>query len=1205
MSCVDDLNGEANTPVDATSQGRSGSPINVRDAGTIALPVGDTVKRIVRLVAHVFRVPIVVVALGDAEDVMVPWHDGGSVTDLSDLRVLARHVLTNGDARAAGARDAAPSRLPGTPFACFVAEPLRDTTGAMVGLLGIADQRTRRFATRARVILREFADQIEDVLARMPSSETTNTRDDILTVTDQPRDVFEVLSQKTQFESMGNVTRQGVLILSPELTVVWVNRRFCAMWNVTEEEMLGFGLEGGLRKIAGQLQITTELTDMLQDFASLTGRSTRTLRFRDGRVFEYYGMPVKSPEGTKYGMVVFFQDVTERAWAEEDALFQTTLLNAQSEASRDGIVTLSRDGRALGQNRRFLEIWGLSDAETVPTTLEEGLRYAMGKTADPNALGRVFAHLNEHPEDDEQTEIPLIDGRILDFDTRPLRGRDGTIYGRVVFLRDVTGQRRDAAEILYQKTLLQAQADATREGIVVIRPDGAVTSVNRRFCEMWGLARDEIADIHVEAVFPRLAEQFAQGDVALSDLRRFLHGADVPRSTLRLRDGRRFEYYGTVVRDSGGRDYGRAIFFLDVTDRERAREAFERLSHRNELILNSAGEGILDLDAAGRVRFVNPSATRLTGFATADLLGQEPYDLLDPAAAADQPASPAEHPIACVLRAGQPRFASGEMFRRKDGTSFPVEYVAAPIVEGDAVVGAVVTFRDVSERYRIEKLKNEFISVVSHELRTPLTSIRGSLGLLASGLIGPLSAQAQHMLDIAVKNTDRLVALINDILDVERIDSGKALMQKQDCDAADLMVQAVETVQAMADKAGVSISMTPFNVRLFADPNRIIQVFTNLLSNAIKFSPAGGKICMDAAQRGDQIQFRVQDEGRGIPPDKIESIFERFQQVDASDSREKGGTGLGLAICRGIAHQHNGRIWAESGPEHGTGSTFFFTIPALAGETSASPAVESDGPTVLICDDDPSIRSVVNAMLVQRGYRVVAVGDGEAAVREAITLHPGAILLDLLMPGMNGWETLAALRRHEETQTIPVIICSAIPPDDDLPPRSTIVDWVTKPFEEALLFQALHRALHQSAVTPRVLIVEDDVDLAQVLVAMFQRSGVETFHARSGREAIHLSQEVAPDLIVLDLILPEGDGFAVVDWLGQHDRLRGVCLVVYSAKDVSNADRQRLHLGETQYFTKGQISPAAFVDRVVAVLTRVVPRRPAAAAERGTEGVDG
>ncbi len=616
----------------------------------------------------------------------------------------------------------------------------------------------------------------------------------------------------------------------------------------------------------------------------------------------------------------------------------------------------------------------------------------------------------------------------------------------------------------------------------------------------------------------------------------------------------------------------------------------ERLRRRIELVLSSAGDGIFDLDREGRSTFVNPAAARLAGYSVEEMVGRSMHALLHHSRPDGTPYPCSECPACSVVRDGQPRRTTGDVFWRRDGTSFPVEYTTTPIVENGQVVGAVVTFCDITERRAVEKMKDEFISVVSHELRTPLTSIRGSLGLLASGLMGDVPERGRHMLDIAVKNTDRLVRLINDILDIERIESGKVKMDKQACQASELASQAADVMRAMADSAGVRLEVQSEQARLFVDPDRIIQVLTNLLSNAIKFSSASGLVLLAGERRSDGFVFRVVDRGRGVPADKLDTIFERFQQVDASDAREKGGAGLGLAICRTIVLQHGGRIWVESAL--GQGSTFYVSLPVLEDATSVAPSLAPADPSprhsILVCDDDPLIRRVVCNLLEARGHQALSAASGDEAVDVARAKRPSAILLDVLMPGMNGWETMAALKEREETRNIPVVIFSRLEPDERPSTALEPVAWVDKRADSRRLVRVLESAATGSRRAARVLVVEDDVDLARVLVASFERREIETFHAATGREAIHLCEILTPDLIVLDLVLPDGDGYSVVEWLRSRERMRDISVVVYSASEVDERDRERLRLGYTEFQTKGRIAPEEFEQRIVALLERFV-----------------
>ncbi len=248
--------------------------------------------------------------------------------------------------------------------------------------------------------------------------------------------------------------------------------------------------------------------------------------------------------------------------------------------------------------------------------------------------------------------------------------------------------------------------------------------------------------------------------------------------------------------------------------------------------------------------------------------------------------------------------------------------------------------RDITERYEIDRMKNEFISVVSHEIRTPLTSIRGSLGLLTGGVVGDLKPQGAELLTIAVNNTDRLIRLINDILDLEKIESGNMELHIAAHPVEELVERASAEMRGLAENQGIAIEIGAQSCLVNADGDAVVQVLTNLLSNAIKFSGSGSRVTVGARRLEEEAEIRVTDRGRGIPPEAVESVFEKFKQVDSSDSREKGGTGLGLAICKAIVDQHGGRIWVES--EVGAGSTFFFTLP-LAAPAPAAQSGEGGG----------------------------------------------------------------------------------------------------------------------------------------------------------------------------------------------------------------------------------------------------------------------
>uniref|UniRef100_B8HL55 histidine kinase n=1 Tax=Cyanothece sp. (strain PCC 7425 / ATCC 29141) TaxID=395961 RepID=B8HL55_CYAP4 len=378
----------------------------------------------------------------------------------------------------------------------------------------------------------------------------------------------------------------------------------------------------------------------------------------------------------------------------------------------------------------------------------------------------------------------------------------------------------------------------------------------------------------------------------------------------------RVEHHLTIQRLQRQLQHQNAQLQQEIQEREQVLQALRQAEEKFVKAFRSSPNPIaITTLAEGRFIDVNASFLRITGFQLEEVIGHTVAELnagLDLAAYTSA--------IATLQTTGVVHNHEFE-FRTKTG-QIGTALLSIERIELAGVPCALNIANDITER---KQLENEFISLVSHELRTPLTSLMGALDLLGTGQLGNLTPKGQHVLRIATTNTERLIRLINDILDLERIKAGKITMQKVRCDAAELITQAAEALQEMAHQANLQLVVEPIAVALIADPDRILQTLTNLLSNAIKFSEPQGRVWLRGQVEGEILHLQVQDQGRGIPADKLQTIFERFQQVDASDSRKKGGTGLGLSICRSIVNLHGGKIWAES--VLGEGSTFHIHLP--------------------------------------------------------------------------------------------------------------------------------------------------------------------------------------------------------------------------------------------------------------------------------------
>ncbi|WP_298513821.1 response regulator, partial [uncultured Nocardioides sp.] len=453
---------------------------------------------------------------------------------------------------------------------------------------------------------------------------------------------------------------------------------------------------------------------------------------------------------------------------------------------------------------------------------------------------------------------------------------------------------------------------------------------------------------------------------------------------------------------------------------------------------------------------------------------------------------------------------------------------------------------------------------------------------------GELPEKAASLVRVAVQSTERLTRLINDLLDIERMESGARPMETTSLDARYLLNSALHQIEGMGASMGVQVTVLDADGRVLADEDQIIQTLLNLLGNAIKFSERGGTVRLDAFEDDEMVHFRVSDDGRGIPADKLEAIFERFQQVDSSDTRQKGGTGLGLAISKSIVERHGGRIWAES--ELGVGTTIHFTLPAAVRLSKSAETVEPAdpaAPTVLVCDDDAAVVDQFVGLLRDQGYQPIGVTDGARAIELAGTHKPSAVVLDLVMPGTTGAQVVSALRSSPTTENIPIVVISGLGPEADADVARSAEGWLIKPVSEDRLVQAVSVVLDGSSEPRSVLLVEDDDGLAEVVETLLSHEGFTVVRASSAAEAITRGEELRPDVIVLDIRLPDGSGSDVVAAFSQRWSLAHTPVVVYSVVEVAADKRDELQLGTTVFLTKGHTTPEGLRDQVLDLVKAV------------------
>lgn len=617
-----------------------------------------------------------------------------------------------------------------------------------------------------------------------------------------------------------------------------------------------------------------------------------------------------------------------------------------------------------------------------------------------------------------------------------------------------------------------------------------------------------------------------------------------------------------------------AVLMRALSRQRRYLEALMSNESRLRATFEQAFVGMAQSEADGRLTRVNRTLCEITGYPERELLGRSLRDIVHADDRGAEGGSVSEVP-------------AEKRLVRKDGSIAWTNIATTPVLDDAGGSDCLVTVvQDITEFKRIDRMKSEFVSIVSHELRTPLTSIRGSLGLVAGGVAGVLPDAAKNLVAIAKNNCERLIRLINDILDTEKIESGKMTLDMRELDLGALVAAAIESNEGFAAQHRVTLRLVApqESLRVRADADRLTQVLTNLISNAVKFSPAEGQVEIEVARRGERLRVEVRDHGQGIPAEFHDRIFQKFSQADSSDTRQKGGTGLGLNISKAIVERLGGEIGFESAA--GAGTTFHFELP---GVTTASAAVLPPvgvRPRILVCEDDVDIARLIGMMLDKAGYDTDLVHTAAQARRNAAARRYAAITVDLHLPDEHGISLIRTLRRDPGTHDLPVIVISALAEEgrirlngEDLP----VADWLVKPIDENRLVLAVRGAVADGADgRPRILHVEDDPDIQRVAAAIAQDSAAFEF-ADGLQEARALLRRWRFDLVLLDLQLPDGSGWEL---LADIEALRPrPPVVVFSVHDVDRRQRERV----AAVLLKSDTSNEKLLETIRRVLGRLPP----------------
>ncbi len=902
-------------------------------------------------------------------------------------------------------------------------------------------------------------------------------------------------------------------------------------------------------------------------------------------------------------------------------------LRALFSAMQDVIIVYDRHGR-------YIRI-----AETNPNYLFRPSQEMLGRTIQeilPENLHQPFLHTIHTVLDSGQSqkiEYPLtINGQEYWFDATVSKLTEDHVFW---VARDITERKRAEEDLAKFKLGIENIDNA----VFLTDVNGVIQYINQEFEKIYGYAPEEAI-----GQTPRLLKSGLYPKEKYEDLwRTLLSGKTYTvEITNRAKDGHLLPIRGTYspIIDSNGAIQGFLAVQTDMTERKQSEEALRR---RNEYLAASAEIGrlvtsSLDLKAIFS-RAVNLVKERFgyyhaaifiveeTGFnavleeATGEAgeqMKQRKHSLpvgskstvgqatetgaavvinnvaLDPIHKPNPLLPHTKAEAAIPLRIGS-RIIGALDIQSTEVNAFSEDEIAVLQLLADQIAIGIDNARSyniaqqaVQEMREVDRLKSQFLANMSHELRTPLNSIIGFARVILKGIDGPITELQQQDLTAIFNAGQHLLGLINDILDLSRIEAGKMDLAFDEVNIGDLITSVMSTAAGLVKDKPIALKqeVAPGLPTVRADPMRIRQVLINLLSNAAKFTEKGEIIVkaeLDKSTVSAQpfVLVSVTDTGPGISLEDQAKLFQPFSQVDASLTRKVGGSGLGLSICHHLVQMHQGRIGVHS--TLGQGSTFYFTIPVFAKE----PIVSQDTPkTILTVDDDPQVVKLYERYLHPQGFQVISVNDPSKTKDRVKQLKPFAILLDILMPGYDGWRVLEDLKSDAETRNVPVIVCSILD-EEEKGISLGATDYLVKPISEDDLLSALD-GLNNDGSIREVLIIDDDPNDLRLIGTMISNQGrYKPILAEGGRAGWEAIQTSRPHAIVLDLFMPEVDGFTILERLRADKDYREIPVVVVSSSDLPEQQQAQLKGFGQRLLQKSSLQERELITTIENALKRI------------------
>ncbi|HEX2171560.1 MAG TPA: response regulator [Dehalococcoidia bacterium] len=829
------------------------------------------------------------------------------------------------------------------------------------------------------------------------------------------------------------------------------------------------------------------------------------------------------------------------------------------ELTHDSIIVRDPAGRILLWSHGAEATYGWSRDEALGQVAQVLLH-----TQFPAADESVEATLRREGRWEGELTQARRDGRPVVIASRQVLRQDarGEPVAIVEFNTDITSRYQAEAESQASEERLQRVIDTAVDGIAIVDRSGRITFANAAAEAIYGLTRTGLTGrAYNDPDFRALAldgRPLPPEDYAFARIMRTKAPVRGIEYLIEHPDGKRIilSIDAAPLYDPSGEISGVVACLRDVTERRQAEaqleaqfRAAEQARSEARAILDSTSDAMILVSPEGRVLSVNRRVAELFGLDLGDLSARTWDSVCGLFEHLLGQASDARTLLAATATDREREFT--QIVAQVAPERRELELFSTPVRDAYGEhIGRLYVFRDVTHQRAVDRMKSEFVSLVSHELRTPLTSIQGYVDLVLDGEAGELNEEQRDFLGVVQSNTRRLVALINDLLDLSRIESGRIELRRTPLDLRAIIETTSRSLRPQIEAKGqqLSLDLAGDLPLISADHDRLVQIITNLLSNAHKYTPPGGRLTITARRDGDTVQVGVHDTGIGLTSEEQDRLFTKFFRAQNRAVQEAGGTGLGLAITRSLVEMHGGAMTVSS--VAGQGSTFAFSLPVQAGADLDTPREVRDAPRrsrarILVVDDEPDIARLIQRYLERAGYQVRIARTGAEAQTLAATERPDLITLDVILPDVDGFEVLDHLKSNPATATIPVILLSSLPdgPDGKL---LGAVDYLTKPVAEKTLIDRVAQILADSRIQS-VLVVDDDEGVRRLLAHHLRAAGYRVVEASDGIEAVDSARQECPGLVLMDIRMPRMDGIAALRALRANPATRDVPVIMMTA----------------------------------------------------------